>query len=1033
VALSGNASLRKSFDDAFSILDRSEKCARPQECIWSRKLTDDQAHGMNAHRWQRVREVFHAAVEMPPEKRSAYLGDTCHDAEIRREVESLLHAHGDAADLLEAPPVNLSAIPQPADQRDPWIGNFIGPYQVIARIGQGGMGAVYRAVRVDEHYVKQVAIKLVKPGLAGDQYLRRFKNERQIMASLDHPNIARLLDAGTANGSPYFVMEFIDGEHIDTYCDKHHLNTHTRLELFLEVCSALQYAHQHLVVHRDLKPGNILITSDGTPKLLDFGIAKLLDPEIFLQTTALTLSEEKPMTPEFASPEQIRGEAITTSSDVYSLGVLLYRLLTGHSPYQLGGQPLHELARAISETEPVRPSLVIDRVTEETSYDGKPVRLTPQFVSRVRDGHVESLRNRLAGDLDNILLKALRKEPGRRYVSVEQFAEDIRRHLEGLPVLARKDTIRYRTLKFVERNKAGVAAGALVALSLVGGMVATAWQAHIARQERARAERRFNDVRRLTNALIFDMEEAISDLPRSTAARKLLLDNALQYLDSLAKEATGDVTLQRELAAAYKKLGDVQGNPFHGNVGDSTAALESYRKVVSIRETLVAANPRDKEEGYALAAAHRALGQMLVSTGDLQGGMVSATKALAIMETLAVSNPREYKILDELENAYELIGDIQGGNGVSANLGDLPGALESHRKALAIAEQALRLFPDDPRAQRAVALYQLKIGEDQVELGDRALGVENYRKGLEIYKAQVAKTPSAQLTRDLHVIYTRIGNAQLMDGNSKGAIENYRTALGLIKTMGIDPQDALSRTDLATTEAILGQAMAQSGDKRGGLALLSRAIAKLDHEVALDPKHVEIGRALGLLYVWRGQIFLVSNNLEGALADFRKATSIFGRISASDAHDADTRINLAAAEAKIADALVPKGDLDAAGENYRKVQSVIETFAHSVPPNVQAQYTLADTYSGLGVIFQKRATQVGVSADKQREHWNEARSWFQKSFDEWRQVRNPGVMSPGGFDADGPGMVAQKLAACDAALHQPSSKQSASISTPAAP
>jgi serine/threonine protein kinase len=247
-------------------------------------------------------------------------------------------------------------------------------------------------------------------------------NERQIMAVLDHPNIARLLDVGAIKGLPYYVMEYIEGEHIDVYCDHRRLSTRDRLNLFLQVCAAVQYAHQHLVVHRDLKPQNILITSDGTPKLLDFGIAKPLDPEIFLQTTALTLSNMKPMTPEFASPEQIRGDPITISSDVYSLGVLLYRLLTGHSPHQAEGKQLHELVRAISEAEPLRPSLVIDRVTQQTDDAGRPIQLSPEGVSEVREGHVEALRHRLRGDLDNILLKALRKEPERRYGSVEQFA-----------------------------------------------------------------------------------------------------------------------------------------------------------------------------------------------------------------------------------------------------------------------------------------------------------------------------------------------------------------------------------------------------------------------------------------------------------------------------------------------------------------------------------------------------------------------------------------------------------------------------------
>lgn len=970
---------------------------------------------MKAENWEKIRQAFHAAVDLPPEKRGAYLDDACPDAVVRQEVESLLNAHCDAGDRLEDASLKLASSGILFDSDDPWIGTFIGPYQVIAAIGKGGMGAVYRAVRVEEQYVKQVAIKLLRPGFADDSYQRRFMNERQIMAVLDHPNIARLLDVGAIKGLPYYVMEYIEGEHIDAYCDHRRLSTRDRLNLFLQVCAAVQYAHQHLVVHRDLKPQNILIATDGTPKLLDFGIAKPLDPEIFLQTTALTLSDMKPMTPEFASPEQIRGEPITISSDVYSLGVLLYRLLTGHSPHQVEGKQLHELVRAISEAEPLRPSLVIDRVTQQTDDEGRPIQLSPEGVSEVREGHVEALRHRLRGDLDNILLKALRKEPERRYSTVEQFAEDIRRHLEGRPVSARKDTIRYRTVKFAQRHKAGVAAAVLAVLSLIGGIVATSRQAHIAKIERAKAERRFNDVRQLTNALIFDMEGAISELPKSTAARKLLLDNALKYLDSLARESKGNVGLQRELASAYKKLGDVQGYPFQGNLGDTAGALESYRKVVEIRESLVAENPGDKEERHALAEGYRVLGQMQITTGNLIAALASANKSLSIIEPLAKQYPNEFNILDELENAYELIGDIQGGNGASANLGDLPSALENHGKALAVAQQALRLFPDNPAAQRAVAIYQLKIGEDQVEQGDRTLGVENYRKGLETYKGLAAKSDNPRLTRDMHVIYTRIGNAYLMEGKFKEAVENYRAALEILKQAGTDTRDALARLDFVTTEAMLGQAIAEAGDRSGGVAQLSRAIESIEHEAALDPMHVEISRALGLLYVWRGQILARSGKLDGALADYRKTASIFGKIVASDPQDADTAINLAAANTKIADTLLAIGDFIAALDTYRRAIAVAEVHAHSVPPNVQAQYTVADAYSGIGNTFLSQAMKSRTPGNRTKQ-LTEAREWFQKSFAEWKQVRNPGVMSPGGFDTAGPSYVSQKIADCDASL-----------------
>ena len=971
---------------------------------------------MNAENWEKIRFAFHAAIDLPPEKRGLYLDQACPDAALRQEVESLLKAHREAGDRLDDASLKVTADAL-LDSSDPWIGTFIGPYQVIAPIGQGGMGAVYRAVRVEEQYIKQVAIKLLRPGLGDDSYQRRFMNERQIMASLEHPNIARLLDIGTVKGLPYFIMEYIEGEHIDDYCDHRRLTTRGRLNLFLQVCSAVQYAHQHLVVHRDLKPQNILITTDGTPKLLDFGIAKPLDPEIFLQTTALTLANMKPMTPEFASPEQIRGEPITVSSDVYSLGVLLYRLLTGHSPHYTESKQLHDLVRAISESEPIRPSLVIDRITHETDGEGRPIQLSPEGVSKVRDGQVDALRHRLKGDLDNILLKALRKEPERRYGSVEQLAQDIRRHLEGRPVTARKDTIRYRTMKFAQRHKTGVAAAILAVLSLIGGIVATSWQAHIATIERAKAERHFNEVRHLTNALIFDMEGAISELPKSTAARKLLLDNALKYLDSLAQESKGNVELQRELASAYKKLGDVQGYPFQGNVGDSAAALASYRKVVQIREALISENPDDKEDRHALAEGYRVLGQMQITTGDLTGALSSASKALSIMKPLAEAHSNEFKMLDELESAYELIGDIQGGNGASANLGDLPGALANHTKALEVAQQALRQFPDDPSAQRAVAIYELKIGEDLVEQGERSLGVENYRKGLEIYKALASKSDNPRITRDLPLIYTRIGNAYLIEGRFKEAGENYRAAFDLQQKAGTDTGNALARVDLATTEALMGQAIAQAGDRRAGLTQLNRAITSIEHEAALDPLHVEINRALGLLYVWRGQILVHSGSLDGALADYRRTASVFSKIVASDPQDTDTAINLAAANTKIADALLSMGDLISALDTYRKAIDVAELHAHSVPPNVQAQYTLADAYSGMGNTFLSQAAKSRTSGNRAKQ-WTEAREWFQKSFAEWKQIRNPGVMSPGGFDTAGPSFVSQKIADCDANLRE---------------
>lgn len=961
------------------------------------------------------------------EERSAFLDKSCPNDAIRQEVDSLLHFHDQESDLMESSPLQLLKGGADVSGQDAWIGNFIGPYQVVAKIGEGGMGVVYRAIRVDDQYLKQVAIKVIRSGVSSSHYLRRFKNERQIMASLDHPNIARLLDGGaTKDGLPYFVMEYIEGERIDEYCDRRKLPVSQRLELFRQVCAAVQYAHQRLIVHRDLKPGNILVTGKGSPKLLDFGIAKLLDPELFLQTTAVTMTLMKPMTPECASPEQIYGEPITTASDVYSLGVLLYRLLTGHPPFRFEGRPLHELAREISETEPTKPSLVIDRVVEETGYDGAKVQLTPELVSSSRDDEPQKLRDRLAGDLDNILLKALRREPERRYPSVEQFSEDVRRHLEGLPVLARKDTIRYRTVKFVKRHRASVAAGVLFVITLIAGIVATSWQAHVARQQRARAEQRFNEVRQLANSVIFDLEPAIADLPGSTAARKLLVNNALRYLDTLAKEAKEDRTLQRELANAYLKLADVQGNSLHANLGDTAGSLENYKKVVSMREALVTGGPENQDDRLQLAIAYRWLGQMLVATGDLRTGLETATKAMSIMEDIVKQRPTDMTVLDELENDYEAAGDINGGNGLSANLGNAEAAIEYHRKALASAEKRASLLPpDNPSPRHGMAIYHAKIGDDQIKLGDRAGAMISYRKALEIYEGLVKQHPNPRYARIVGLLYTRVGDAYLMDSDYAGAAKNYKVAIALAeKFVADDPHDVQVKSDLAVGYGLLGKTLGEAGQFKRGMELLAKAVSIMEDMVAHDPGNTDSKRILGVFYMWRGQIMGKSGNVDGALADHRLTASLLEAIHAAEPKDVEARVTLAETKVKIAYLLAKKGNNKTALDMYRNVLSDLEPFAHADPPNLEALYASADAYANIGLLIKNQASEEKASA-RQIEGWNQARSWFEKSANTWKKIPNPARITPTGFQAGDPKLANESLAACDAALNSLAAGQKA--------
>lgn len=487
---------------------------------------------MTPERWSQIQEKLEVAVALEPGSRAAYLEELgAADPNLREELESLLAQQSGSGDFLKTSAMFSLRPLNP--QLDAMIGRRLGPYQVTDLLGIGGMGEVYRAFRADDEYKKQVAIKLVRAGQDSASVFGRFKNERQILASLDHPNIARLLDGGTTNeGVPYLAMELVEGQPIDEYCDGRKLDITERLHLFTGVCAAVQYAHSRLIVHRDLKPGNILVTAEKQPKLLDFGIAKILDPGAFGDgSAAATMTLLRVLTPAYASPEQVNGEAITTASDVYSLGVILYELLSGHHPYRVTTRTPDAIARAVLEVEPEKPSSVVRRTEAGTGLSQPEI--TAASVSAVREGAPDKLRKRLSGDLDNIVLMALRKEPEHRYASVEQLSEDIRRHLERLPVSACKGTLSYRASKFISRHKASVAAAAAVTITLLAGILITTREAQIARQQseiareqRARAEQRFSDLRQIANSFMFEFHDSIKDLAGSTPVQALLIQRS---------------------------------------------------------------------------------------------------------------------------------------------------------------------------------------------------------------------------------------------------------------------------------------------------------------------------------------------------------------------------------------------------------------------------------------------------------------------------------------------------------------------------
>ena len=756
--------------------------------------------------WQQVEEIFDAVCGLEEGARGAILEARCGgDADLRKTVERLARAWDDERAAQ-------------AQARAGASGRRFGAWQTVRLLGRGGMGEVWLAQRADGEHEQQAAVKILSPYLAAPDSLKRFRRERQLLARLEHPNIARLLDGGMSpQGEPYLVMEYVEGVRLDRYCQEQALPVEGRLKLMTKVCAAVNSAHQYLVVHRDLKPSNILVTKEGEPKLLDFGIAKVLDGETTLEHTA---TANLFLTPIYASPETLRGEPATVASDVYSLGVVLYELLSGHRPFDAGKLGPAGLMQAVTGSDAPPPG---------------------------------------AGrDLDSITLKALARSPEERYGSAAQLAEDIGRYLEGLPVGAVARSRLYVARKFVRRNRAAAAGGVVLLLSLAAGLAGTLWQARVAQRERANAEQRFNDARRLANYLLFDLYDSVGKVPGTLPMQADMARRALQYLDRMAASKSEDPALREELAEGYLKLGTVFGRRLGlgDRLGDTAQAIASDRKALALIEPIVKEQPGNLPARRTRASIEEQLGGSLAMAGEYAEGFKRLRGAAEDFERMANANPSDAGRLKDAATAWYSLGKLLSEkSGYIAFNAEAP--LEYLRKAVGEFEAALRLDAGDAAAIKLLAATYEAIG-------------------------RIDSTP-----------------------NPSEGIQDYSAALNLLARLPDAEQQTVDVRKLRAMMLVLvGWDQGQLNDLNAGIASVEEAIPVLDELAAADPENVgaayrrfDAYRSLGLIEGYAG-------HKAESLENLRKGVEILDWIVMRDTANAMYPVLRAEMQGRVANLLV---------------------------------------------------------------------------------------------------------------------------------
>jgi non-specific serine/threonine protein kinase/serine/threonine-protein kinase len=865
-------------------------------------------------RWERLMALFDELVELQGAERDRRLVELAEaDDDLVPSLERLLVADaGTGHDVLERAPGFHDGPTEPT-LSDEAMPERAGPYRLVGLLGRGGMADVYAGERQGGGFAQRVAVKVLRRGLDTQDLLSRFLRERRILAGLEHPAIARLLDGGElADGRPYLAMERVDGLPIHRHAERQGLSVEQRLALLRTACEAVAFAHRNLVVHRDVKPSNVMVTERGEVKLLDFGIAKLLAADG--DDVALTATVGRLLTPAYAAPEQRAAGAITTATDVWGLGTVAYELLVGEPPLAAAGDgsraPLAAAGNgswaplALPERSPPRPSARVLALRGDTA-EGR------RWAAR------------LTGDVDVIVQKALAIDPARRYESAQALAEDIDRHLTGRPVRARADSFAYRARKFVLRHRTPVAAGVLLVLSLVAGVTTTLRQARRADEQRARAERRFQDVRRMANSFLFEFHDAIADIPGTTRARELVVRRALEYLASLAAEVEDNDTLSAELASAYERVGEVQGLPYSASLGDMAGALSSFERAYAIRVDLLRKKPHDAERLAAACGAGRRLGRVLLAQADVPA---------------AAARSREF--LPLCEEAWRLEPDLGSTpEALRARIlaGDLRFRLVDFAAARALFEGVIAQV--GPRTDRAALLAAGqafdRLSQISERVGDVPAALRFRRRTVELDEQLVAGDPgNAYLRRGLGDDYSLLTVLLSKAGDHPAALAAADRGYAIFEVLSKeDPNDARAALDLAGILMRRGKVMRAAGRVEAALATLSEARTRAEDALRRSPDSgeaiaiaAETLDEIGTSLTQMGRFGEAVPALQGSLAKWEAPLT-------RDPQNPEILHAIAALHRSLGFALRRQGLLTEACRSYaRAVEMVTGLKARAVPP-----------------------------------------------------------------------------------------------------